>query len=44
MTLLAADLAPITDVITDNGTLLVGVVITIAAFYFLIKLVKRVAR
>jgi len=44
MTLTAEMLAPITDVITDNIALLVGVVITIAGASLLFKFVRRVAR
>ena len=44
MELTALMLAPITDVITDNIALLVGVVITIASAGLLFKFVRKVAR
>jgi hypothetical protein len=44
MTLTTAMLAPITDVITDNLPVLVGVVISIAGANLLFKFIKKATR
>lgn len=44
MTLTSTMLEPITNVITDNLALLVGVVITIASAGLLFKFIKRAVR
>jgi len=44
MTLTALDFAPIVDALTDNAPIIVGLIVSLAAVTYVIKLVRRYAR
>lgn len=44
MTLTSADFTPIVEALTDNAPIIVGLIVSLAAVNYVIKLVKRHAR
>lgn len=44
MTLTTADFAPIVDALVDNAPVIVGLIVSLAAVNYVIKLVRRHAR